>query len=490
MKTRFTALLFAVAGLFATTMAQPACGYSIDTDGDHITDGTLYRDIVYQSFSQLILYNDLLPGALPSITYRRDVELYNGTLTDLKMDVYYPNPGADTLAAKDKPVIFFFYGGGFVSGTSIRVKDLCLQYSQRGYVCVAPNYRLGFPGAYEADSMHTCEDLRGPARAAYRALIDAQAAMRWITDSAFINLGIDVDPDNFFVHGPSFFPVLSHMQNDEVPNFLKDPLGDLDDALTIKASVGRSAAINAIGSFIDADDQAPFLIFHGTCDKSVPFRKLSTYKRFECDTIIDQALTQDYSIYGSYLITQQVNHYYEYYPICGLHHSLKNIEEGYMVEPVAEFFYKNVCNLVIPSDAPVITPLIVQSCEVSDKCKVPDYYSFCDTAEVLPASCTRTLSDVVAGEPTTFRVGNNSTEVMKVVPNPTSGSATFSYINGNGAGEVRIQLFDLTGRMHFATTSGVVSGLNVISLDFPTDLPRGTYLIVANGKTGPRVVLE
>ena len=490
MKTRFTALLFAVAGLFATTMAQPACGYSIDTDRDLITDGTLYRDMVYQSFSQLILYNDLLPGALPSITYRRDVELYDGTLTDLTMDVYYPNPAGDTLAAKDKPVIFFFYGGGFINGSSIRVKDLCLQYSQRGYVCVAPNYRLGFPGAYETDSINVCEDLRGPARAAYRALIDAQAAMRWITDSAYINLGIDVDPDNFFVHGPSFFPVLSHMQNDEVPSFLKGPLGDLDDSLKIKASVGRSAAINVMESFIDADDQAPFLVFHGTCDKSVPFSKWSTYKRFGCDSIIDPALAQDYAIYGSYLITQQVNHYYEYYPICGLHHSLKTVEEGYMVEPVAEFFYKNVCDLISPSDAPVTTPLIVQNCEVSDKCKFPDYYSFCDTAEVLPASCAPAPIEIAPDESMTFRVGNNSTEIMKVVPNPTSGSATFSYINGNGAEEVRIQLFDLTGRLHYASASGVVSGLNVIHLDFPADLPRGTYLIVANGETGPRVVLE
>ena len=60
------------------------------------------------------------------------------------MDIYYCNYGSDTLAAKDKPVVFFFYCGGFVEGVSLRVKDLCIQFAQRGYVAVAPNYRLGF----------------------------------------------------------------------------------------------------------------------------------------------------------------------------------------------------------------------------------------------------------------------------------------------------------------------------------------------------------
>lgn len=482
MKTRITLFLTALVVAAFSGIAQPAIDYDIDTDGDGSPEGTLYHDVVYDSFSDLILYNDFL-GSAGSLTYAEDVELYDGTLTDLKLDLYYADYGSDTLAARDKPVIFFFYGGGFVEGNSIRVKDLCLQYAQRGYVTVAPNYRLGFNGAYETDSISVCEDLIGPAQAAYRGLLDAQQAMRWVRDNA-ASLGLDVDPDNFFVHGPSFFPVLSHMQNDEVPGVLSS-LGALDDAVTIKASVGRSAALNLIDLFVDADDTAPFMIFHGTCDKSVAFFKSSTYKRFGCDTVIDPSLVNDYAIYGSYFITQQVSHYYEWYPICGLNHSLKDIEEIEMRQPMADFFYKNVTGEIDPMDPPVIKPFIQAPCEISSKCKFPDYYAFCDSAEQLPprdGPCR--LADFDLDFPIHDGVGQSK---IGVFPNPSRGDFYFTY-QSPAEKTANVFVYDLLGRQRELIQVPMAEGVNVKSINL--DLEPGVYFIGVDGVAGPRFVIE
>ena len=59
---------------------------------------------------------------------------------DLYMDIY--EPAGDTL--DDRPIIFFMYGGSFISGStdSWDIVSLCNNYASRGYVAVAIDYRL------------------------------------------------------------------------------------------------------------------------------------------------------------------------------------------------------------------------------------------------------------------------------------------------------------------------------------------------------------
>jgi hypothetical protein len=487
MKRSFTSLFTAVlVCIAAISVAQPACGYNIDVDGDLVADGLLYRDMVFTDIDDIVIYNDLFGGP-GSITYSRDAELYDGTLTDLKMDVYVP-PSVDTVASQDRPVIFFFYGGGFTEGNSIRVKDLALQYVQRGFVTVAPNYRLGIYGTDPSDTIHVCEDLLQPAYSAFRALLDAQAAMRWMRDSADIVLGVDVDPNNFFVHGPSFFPMLSHMQSDEMPTEF-DFLGTLDDSLPIKASVGRSAALNLVDLFIDNDDTAPFFIFHGTCDKSVPFSRYSTYRRFGCDTVIDPSLTDDYPLFGSYEISQAVNHYFEWHPVCGLHHSLKDMEEDEMVEPVAQFFYDMVCDVIPVTADPKIVPWIRSSCDVSNKCVRTDYYSFCDTAMVMAPDDGACLAREEG--PTDYLPARypDHPHGMTLFPSPNKGSFSLTYV-AEAEKVSMFEVFDMTGRLRYAQQISLVNGINVAPFNLPDDLENGIYLIAVDGEAGPRLVLE
>ncbi len=487
MKKRLTPFLFGFLCLAGSVMAQPTVNYNIDVDGDSITDGVLYRNEVYLDPS-IVIYSDYAPGP-GGIVYSTGAELYNGNLVDLKLDVYYANYGEDSLAAKDKPVIFFFYGGGFVEGVSLRVKDLCMQYARRGYVAVAPNYRLGYPGAYPEDSTSVCFDLRGPSVAAYRALLDAQAAMRWIRDNAQTALGLDIDPDNFFIQGPSYFPMLSHMQSDEVPAFLAE-YGTLDDSIKLKATIGRSAALTTPNDYIDADDQTPFLIFQGTCDKSVPFTKLSVYNRYECASVIPISSVTDYFLFGSLTIVQQVSHYFEFYPICGLHHSLKGIEENQMKEPMAQFLYNMIAGNIQSSDPPIRQAYIKAPCDVNNKCTGRDYFNFCNTAIQLPpdnGTCDREGNFDENSE--WSNLNNNNNNGISVFPNPSAGPVTLSY-RSEKTEAVQVQVIDALGRLRYSTRIQAIEGLSANRLELPADLEQGIYLITVDGKPGIRIVRQ
>lgn len=486
MKKRITLFLAGILCLLAPVWAQPVAGYNIDTDGDSLPDGLLYRDEVYDE-SDIIAYSDWEPGP-GGVTYSTDVALYNGNLTNLRMDIYYCDYGTDSLAAKDKPVVYFFYGGGFVEGTSIRVRDLCKQYARRGYVAVAPNYRLGFYGAYPWDSTSVCYHLDGPSIAAYRGLLDAQAAMRWMRDNAYTALGLDIDPNNFYVQGPSFFPLLSHMQRDEVPTYLS-VYGELDDSVKVKASIGRSAALTTPNQYIDADDKAPFLIFQGTCDKSVPFSKMSVYTRYECSSVVPISEVDDYFLFGSLPIVQSVSHYYEYYPVCGLHHSLKDLEENEMREPMADFLYRNVANIIQVTDPPLRQAYIVAPCDVNNKCTGRDYFNFCNTAIQLPpkdGSCIRESEEVLDTD-LTARVDEGNG--VNLFPNPSTGPVTLSF-RSDVEGKVRVQVLDAFGRERYTTSFGAVQGLNAQRLSIPASLEKGVYFVLINGVNGTRLVRE
>ena len=58
----------------------------------------------------------------------------------LYMDVYFP----ENDDFQDRPLIFFMFGGSFVTGSKLSadVVNLCIQYAKRGYVAVAIDYRL------------------------------------------------------------------------------------------------------------------------------------------------------------------------------------------------------------------------------------------------------------------------------------------------------------------------------------------------------------
>lgn len=88
------------------------------------------------------------------------------------------NVWSEDLRAPTRPVIVFFHGGAFVSGTGSGVMYRGDHFAQRGVVLVTINYRLGVLGFLAHPALDT-----GERRFANRGLLDQLAAVRWVIDN-------------------------------------------------------------------------------------------------------------------------------------------------------------------------------------------------------------------------------------------------------------------------------------------------------------------
>ena len=97
----------------------------------------------------------------------RVVDVRRTVPLDLLLDIYMPQN--DTL--KKRPLVMLIYGGAYYFGSKDdpKITNWCRHLASLGYVTVSIDHRLGFfPGKV------------GIGRAAYRAVQDAHAAMRFL----------------------------------------------------------------------------------------------------------------------------------------------------------------------------------------------------------------------------------------------------------------------------------------------------------------------
>src|SRR5262245_34614501 len=72
--------------------------------------------------------------------YQRTTNLAYGTSPRQKLDVYRPEPKGEA-----RPVVIFWYGGSWQTGSKSAYKFVGAALAERGFVTVLPDYRL-FPG--------------------------------------------------------------------------------------------------------------------------------------------------------------------------------------------------------------------------------------------------------------------------------------------------------------------------------------------------------
>jgi acetyl esterase/lipase len=112
------------------------------------------------------------------VSIERDIVFGRGGDIDLKLDVYRP-PAA---SAKRTAVIHLF-GGGFTGGSKNGHYDGCFGLlAQRGYTCIASQYRIVSEGVWPAQ------------------IEDVKAAIRWTRANA---ASLDVDPAKICIAGYS-----------------------------------------------------------------------------------------------------------------------------------------------------------------------------------------------------------------------------------------------------------------------------------------------
>jgi len=188
---------------------------------------------------------------------------------DLKMDIYLPLD--DT--SKQRPLLMLIHGGAFFNGdkASEAYTKWSNHFAAMGFVVASINYRMGFlPSADQIDC------------AGYRAVQDANAAMRYLVHNA---AKYRINTDWIFVGGTSAGAItalnLAFMRNKNRPEstrggVFKSDLGDIEsvsaqykEKFNIKAVANMWGAVHDINMISNAETS--IISFHGDADNIVPY---------------------------------------------------------------------------------------------------------------------------------------------------------------------------------------------------------------------------
>ncbi|GEM_PF-896854 len=355
-----------------------------------------------------------------------------GDTVALKLDVYYPNPALDTVALR--PVILYLHGGGFHAGSKSNQKgrEWAIDFVRRGYVFVAADYRLGWPAA---DSC--AADTALYMRAVYRATQDVRAAYRWMVEfseswamdtNQIVLLGTSAGS------GAAMFATYS--TEGDLGAYLSQELGPLDGsgndyrhAFNPVAIVTKSAALDNLA--VLSRKNIPNLMFHGTCDLTVPYTNGAIFHCYAPNKFID--------VYGSGDIAAEMER------LGQCHVLYKNIGQGHgavsddtVVVYMAEFLRSLFC----------------------DNCETKFYERVSRT-------------DVCAD-----RSGKRTT-LEFLFPNPSNGSFQI-VLSGPRDELILVELFDSAGRRMIQEYREFLAPVQRWSMDWSGFYPGVYFLKVGN----------
>lgn len=224
-------------------------------------------------------------------------------ISEMKMDMYYPDMGADTMS--ERPVMVYIHSGNFLppvingsyggSNMDSAAVELCTQWAKRGYIAVAPNYRHGWNPVATGPTgqfVRTATLLN----AVYRSIHDVKEAVRVVRASS-ATLNASTSNIGLYGQGSGGYVALAYNTLDRweevmLPKFT-NPLtgGSVIDTnavgnfegygglLNLYYDQGLSSAIevsvNAGGALADISwidgNEAPQISLHAPRDPFAPF---------------------------------------------------------------------------------------------------------------------------------------------------------------------------------------------------------------------------
>ena len=201
--------------------------------------------------------------------------LYNGTATDLKLDVYEPTGDIQTV----RPLIIFAPKGSFIqeSKTELTMVQLCNHFASLGYVAVAIDYRVGVN--YAAVMQNAQLEFT---KAVLRAAHDYKAAIRYFRKDAATTNTFRIDTGMIIAGGSSAGAITAlHVayldKVSEVPAYV-DTTG-LGGVEGLSGNLGYSSrprfVVNLCGAIADTTwieaGNIPVVSMHGNLDTEVPY---------------------------------------------------------------------------------------------------------------------------------------------------------------------------------------------------------------------------
>lgn len=198
----------------------------------------------------------------------------SGNMVSLIMDIYFPS-GAKT--GDKNPLVMLIHGGSYLNGDKVDMQRDCQLLADSGFVVASINYRLGW-----RSGTTTCGgDSASETRAVYRALQDANAALRFLT---FNSIAFSINTDWIFIGGSSAGSSVAlntkYISDPIAMAFLPTvyaqlgPVNNAGNALTSEFKI--KGICNMWGALPDSNlinqfSATPTISFHGTNDNVVPY---------------------------------------------------------------------------------------------------------------------------------------------------------------------------------------------------------------------------
>jgi PKD repeat protein len=230
--------------------------------------------------------SNVVYGQAPALVFPYNNES-NTTTADLVMDIYTPTGDTHDRRA----AIIFAHSGGFINGNRNHddIVALCDSFARRGYVTATIDYRKGI-FFFSNAALHGT-------RAVYRGIQDGRTAVRYFRANAG---ALGIDPDQVYLAGSSAggFIALHGIymtETDEIPpetdvvayndfgtTRTTPDLGEPDNGTNVGFSGTPNGVVNLWGAvaaidLVDATDDQPVFLAHGTADATVPFNSGSPF---------------------------------------------------------------------------------------------------------------------------------------------------------------------------------------------------------------------
>ena len=247
----------------------------------------------YKKMKKLILAL-LLLFMVVAQTFAQDMKTYQYAERDtlnLYLDFYTPEHVHDSTIC-----LVYVFGGGFIGGhrDGKWEKAYFEQLVDEGFMVASIDYRLGLKGAKNLGIFNT-EPLE---KAVNMAVEDAIEAVAYLLDHA---KELKVNRDYIMMVGSSAGAITS-LQMDYVlcNGYLNSNI--LPDDFRLAGVVSYSGAIYSTEGKVKYRNHkpAPTMLFHGTADRLVPYKKISLFKLgfFGTDALVDRFEKFDYPYFA------------------------------------------------------------------------------------------------------------------------------------------------------------------------------------------------